>query len=54
MLAVMITFIWSVFGTNTIIFITGMATLDRDVYEAARVRRGQLAWRRSATSPSRS
>jgi multiple sugar transport system permease protein len=37
MLAVVITFIWSVFGTNTIIFITGMATLDRDVYEAARV-----------------
>jgi ABC-type sugar transport system permease subunit len=37
MLAVIITFIWSVFGTNTIIFITGMATLDREVYEAARV-----------------
>ena len=37
MLAVTITFIWSVFGTNTIIFITGMATLDREVYEAARV-----------------
>jgi len=37
MVAVIITFIWSVFGTNTIIFITGMATLDRDVYEAARV-----------------
>ena len=37
MAAVGITFIWSVFGTNTIIFITGMATLDRDVYEAARV-----------------
>jgi multiple sugar transport system permease protein len=37
MAAVAITFIWSVFGTNTIIFITGMATLDRDVYEAARV-----------------
>ena len=36
MIAVAITFIWSVFGTNTIIFITGMATLDRDVYEAAR------------------
>ena len=35
--AVIITFIWSVFGTNTIIFITGMATLDREVYEAARV-----------------
>ena len=37
MSAVAITFIWSVFGTNTIIFITGMATLDREVYEAARV-----------------
>jgi ABC-type sugar transport system permease subunit len=37
MAAVIITFIWSVFGTNTIIFITGMATLDREVYEAARV-----------------
>jgi len=37
MLAVIITFTWSVFGTNTIIFITGMATLDREVYEAARV-----------------
>lgn len=35
--AVAITFTWSVFGTNTIIFITGMATLDREVYEAARV-----------------
>ncbi len=35
--AVAITFIWSVFGTNTIIFITGMATLDREVYEAAKV-----------------
>lgn len=37
MLAVILTFIWSVFGTNTIIFITGMATLDRNLYEAARV-----------------
>ena len=37
MIAVAIVFIWSVFGTNTIIFITGMATLDRGVYEAARV-----------------
>lgn len=37
MLAVGLTFVWSVFGTNTIIFITGMATLDREVYEAARV-----------------
>jgi ABC-type sugar transport system permease subunit len=37
LLAVLLTFLWSVFGTNTIIFITGMATLDREVYEAARV-----------------
>jgi multiple sugar transport system permease protein len=37
MVAVIVTFIWSVFGTNTIIFITGMATLDHDIYEAARV-----------------
>jgi len=37
MLAVILTLIWSVFGTNTIIFITGMATLDREVYDAARV-----------------
>lgn len=37
MLAVIVTFIWSVFGTNTIIFITGMATLDREIYDAARV-----------------
>ncbi len=37
MAAVIITFIWSMFGTNTIIFITGMATLDREIYEAARV-----------------
>jgi multiple sugar transport system permease protein len=37
MAAVAITFVWSVFGTNTIIFITGMATLDREIYEAARV-----------------
>ncbi len=52
MLAVIITFIWSVFGTNTIIFITGMATLDRDIYEAARVD-GASAFRtfRSITIP---
>jgi multiple sugar transport system permease protein len=42
-IAVIITFIWSVFGTNTIIFITGMATLDREVNEAARVD-GAGAW----------
>ena len=52
MLAVIITFIWSVFGTNTIIFITGMATLDRDVYEAARVDgAGGLAIFRYVTIP---
>lgn len=43
MIAISITFIWSTFGTNTIIFITGMATLDRDVYESARVD-GATAW----------
>jgi ABC-type sugar transport system permease subunit len=52
MLAVTITFIWSVFGTNTIIFITGMATLDRDVYEAARVDgAGAMATFRHITVP---
>jgi multiple sugar transport system permease protein len=52
MLAVALTFIWSVFGTNTIIFITGMATLDRDVYEAARVDgAGSLALFRFVTIP---
>jgi ABC-type sugar transport system permease subunit len=52
MVAVAITFIWSVFGTNTIIFITGMATLDRDVYEAARVDgAGGLATFRHITIP---
>ena len=50
--AVAITFIWSVFGTNTIVFITGMATLDRDVYEAARVDgAGPLAMFRHITIP---
>ncbi len=43
MIAVMITFIWSVFGTNTVIFITGMATLDPELYEAARVD-GASSW----------
>jgi multiple sugar transport system permease protein len=42
-IAVIITFIWSVFGTNTIIFITGMSTLDQEIYEAARVD-GAGAW----------
>jgi multiple sugar transport system permease protein len=52
MLAVILTFIWSVFGTNTIIFITGMATLDREIYEAARVDgAGGLAIFRHITIP---
>lgn len=43
LVAVMLTFIWSVFGTNTVIFITGMATLDPELYEAARVD-GASSW----------
>jgi multiple sugar transport system permease protein len=35
--AVGITFIWSMVGTNTIIFLTGMATLDQSLNEAARM-----------------
>ncbi len=31
-----ITFIWSTLGTNMIIFLTGLATLDTSVHEAAR------------------
>lgn len=37
LLAVSITFIWSMVGTNTIIFLTGMATLDNSLNEAARM-----------------
>jgi multiple sugar transport system permease protein len=43
LLAVAITFIWSMIGTNTIIFLTGMATLDPALGEAARVD-GAGAW----------
>lgn len=43
LIAVALTFIWSVFGTNTIIFVTGMATLSTEVLEAARVD-GASAW----------
>jgi ABC-type sugar transport system permease subunit len=35
--ALAITFIWSMVGTNTIIFLTGMATLDPTLIEAARM-----------------
>jgi multiple sugar transport system permease protein len=37
LLAIAITFVWSMIGTNTIIFLTGMATLDPTLLEAARV-----------------
>jgi multiple sugar transport system permease protein len=37
LVAVMITFIWSVFGTNMIIFLAGMATIDQEIYDAAKV-----------------
>lgn len=34
--AVALTFIWSMVGTNTIIFLTGLATIDPSLHEAAR------------------
>ncbi len=37
LIAVMITFIWSMFGTNMIIFLAGMSTIDQEIYDAARV-----------------
>jgi multiple sugar transport system permease protein len=37
LVAVMITFVWSMFGTNLIIFLAGMATVDQELYDAARV-----------------
>ncbi len=36
-LAVGLTFVWSMVGTNTIIFLTGMSTIDPAIYEAAAV-----------------
>ena len=36
-LAVALTFVWSMIGTNTIIFLTGMSTTDPAIYEAARL-----------------
>jgi ABC-type sugar transport system permease subunit len=35
--ALAITFVWSMVGTNTMIFLTGMATLDPTLIEAAKV-----------------
>ena len=37
LLAVALTFVWSMIGTNTIIFLTGMSTIDPAIYEAARL-----------------
>ena len=37
LIAVMITFVWSMFGTNMIIFLSGMSTIDQELYDAARV-----------------
>jgi len=37
LLAVMITFVWSMFGTNLIIFLAGLATIDQEIYDAAKV-----------------
>jgi ABC-type sugar transport system permease subunit len=44
LLAVGITFVWSMLGTNVVIFLTGMATLDPTLGEAARVD-GAGGWR---------
>jgi len=37
LLAVALTFVWSMVGTNTLIFLAGLATLDPSIEEAARV-----------------
>jgi multiple sugar transport system permease protein len=37
MIVVAVTFMWSMVGTNTIIFLTGMATLDPSLQEAAKM-----------------
>lgn len=37
LVAVMITFVWSMFGTNLVILLAGMATIDQELYDAARV-----------------
>ncbi len=37
LLAVAATFVWSMVGTNTIIFLTGMSTIDPGIYEAAQL-----------------
>lgn len=37
LIAVMITFVWSMFGTNMIVFLSGMSTIGQEIYDAARV-----------------
>ena len=37
LVALAVTFVWSMIGTNTMIFLTGLATLDPNLEEAARV-----------------
>jgi ABC-type sugar transport system permease subunit len=50
--AVAITFIWGMFGTNLIIFLAGMSTIDTSLYEAAKVDgAGQLRVLVSITLP---
>jgi ABC-type sugar transport system permease subunit len=50
--AVMITFVWSMFGTNMIIFLSGMSTIDQELYDAARVDgAGTFAVMREITLP---
>jgi len=44
LLAVGLTFVWSMIGTNTIIFLAGMATLDPSIHEAGRID-GASPWR---------
>ena len=52
LIAVMITFVWSTFGTNMIIFLGGMSTIDQEIYDAAKVDgAGSLAVMRQITFP---
>jgi multiple sugar transport system permease protein len=37
LVAVMLTFIWALFGVNLIIFLAGMATIDQEIYDAAKI-----------------
>lgn len=37
LIAVMITFVWSMLGCNMVIFLAGMATIDQEIYDAAKV-----------------